>query len=329
MAIHIRRREFIFTLGGAAAAWPLAARSQQATKLPTVGLLATGSPASSGPWFAALVRGLRELGWIEGRTVAIEYRFAEGREERYVEIMDEFVRSKVDVIATVGAALYAAKQATSTIPIVFAIAADPVGMGLIASLARPGGNITGLSMQQTDAAPKRLELLREIIPDLRRLAIMANAEGSGALLDAREVQAGARTLGLDVVMLEVRRAEEIAPAFQAVKNRAEALYVVGDPLLTTNRLRIVTFALTARLPTMSNFGEFVKAGGLVSYGTSIPDMFRRAGGYVDKILRGAKPADLPVEQPTKFDLVINLITAQAFGLTIPPALLARADEVIE
>ena len=294
-----------------------------------MGLLASGSPASHGPWFAALVRGLRELGWIEGRTVAIEYRFAEGREERYVEIMDEFVRSKVDVIATTGATLYAAKQVTSTIPIVFAIAADPVGMGLIASLARPGGNITGLSLQQTDAAPKRLELLREIIPDLRRLAIMANVEGSGALLDVREVQAGARTLGLDVVMLEVRRAEEIAPAFQAVKNRAEALYVVGDPLITTNRLRIGTFALTARLPTMSNFGEFVKAGGLVSYGTSIPDMFRRAGGYVDKILRGAKPADLPVEQPTKFDLVINLITAQALGLTIPPMLLARADEVIE
>jgi putative tryptophan/tyrosine transport system substrate-binding protein len=325
----MRRREFITLLGGAAAAWPLAALGQRATKLPTVGLLATGSPASHGPWFAALVRGLRELGWIEGRTVAIEYRFAEGREERFVEIMDEFVRSKVDVIATTGAALYAAKQVTSTIPIVFAIAADPVGMGLIASLARPGGNITGLSMQQTDAAPKRLELLREIIPELRRLAIMANVEGSGALLDAREVQAAARTLGLDVVMLEVRRAEEIAPAFQAVKNRAEALYVVGDPLITANRLRIGTFALTARLPTMSNFGEFVKAGGLVSYGTSLPDMFRRAGGYVDKILRGAKPADLPVEQPTKFDLVINLITAQALGVTVPPTLLSIADEVIE
>ena len=323
------RREFIMLLGGAAADGRSRRARSRRQSCRRWGCLPPARQHPHGPWFAALVRGLRELGWIEGRTVAIEYRFAEGREERYVEIMDEFVRSKVDVIATVGAALYAAKQATSTIPIVFAIAADPVGMGLIASLARPGGNITGLSMQQTDAAPKRLELLREIIPDLRRLAIMANAEGSGALLDVREVQAGARTLGLDVVMLEVRRAEEIAPAFQAVKNRAEALYVVGDPLLTTNRLRIVTFALTARLPTMSNFGEFVKAGGLVSYGTSIPDMFRRAGGYVDKILRGAKPADLPVEQPTKFDLVINLITAQAFGLTIPPTLLARADEVIE
>jgi putative tryptophan/tyrosine transport system substrate-binding protein len=309
----MRRREFISFIGVTAAAWPLAVRAQPG-RLPTVGLLAAGTPASHGQWFAALVRRLRELGWIEGRNVAIEYRWAEGHEERYAEIAAEFVRLKVDVIATTGAALYVAKQATSTIPIVFAIAADPVGMGLVASLARPGGNITGLSLQQTEAAPKRLELLREIIPGLRRLAIMANVAGSGAMLDVREVQAGASTLGLDVVILEVRRVEEIAPAFEAIKGRADALYVVGDPFTTTNRIRIGTFALTARLPTMSNYREVVEVGGLMSYGTSIPDLFRRAGEYVDKILRGAKPADLPVEQPTKFDLVPG-ITVPRWGWT--------------
>jgi putative ABC transport system substrate-binding protein len=322
----MNRREVIAIVAGAAA-WPIAARAQQ-SKRPTVGLLATGSAASHGKWYAALVQRLHELGWVEGR-VAIDLRWAEGRPERFVEIVDEFVRQKVDVIATTGAALYAAKQATSTIPIVFAIAADPVGMGLVASLARPGGNITGLSLQQTDAAPKRLELLHEVLPGLRRLAIMANTTGSGVLLDVRQVQAGARSLGLDVDILEVRRVEEIAPAFDKIKGRVDAAYVVGDPLTTTNRVRIGTFALTARLPIMSNYREFLEVGGLISYGTSIPDLFRRAGDYVDKILRGAKPADLPVEQPTKFELVINLINAKALGIEVPPTLLARADEVIE
>ena len=273
---------------------------------------------------------LRELGWIEGRTVAIEYRWAEGRSERFAEIAAEFVRLKVDVIVTAGtAAVVAAKQATSVIPIVFAAAGDPVGTGLVASLARPGGNVTGLSNQSADLAGKRLELLREVVPGLRRLAIMANVGNPIGVLEMGEVQAAARTLGLEVVTLEIRRAEDIAPAFEALKGRADALYVVTDPLVNTNRIRINTLALGARLPTMHGIREYVEAGGLMSYGPNFPDLFRRAADYVDKILRGAKPADIPVEQPTKFDLVINLTTAKALGLDVPPTLLARADEVIE
>ena len=326
----MRRREFITLLGGAAAAWPLAARAQQPGKLPTIGFLGAATPAAWGQWVAAFVQRLRELGWIEGRTVAIEYRWAEGRSERYAEIAAEFVRLKVDVIVTQAtAAVLAAKQATSVIPIVFAVAADPVGSGLVASLARPGGNVTGLSIQATDLAGKRLELLREVVPGLRRLAIMANVGDPGAVLEMGEVQAAARTLGLEVATFEIRRAEDIAPAFEALKGRAEALYVCADPLVITNRIRINTLALGARLPTMYGFREYVEAGGLMSYGPNFPDLFRRAADYVDKILRGAKPADLPVEQPTKFDLVINLTTAKALGLTVPPTLLARADEVIE
>ena len=285
---------------------------------------------SQSQWVAAFVQRLRELGWIEGRTVAIEYRWAEGRSERFAEIAAEFVRLKVDVIVTAGtAAVVAAKQATSVIPIVFAAAGDPVGTGLVASLARPGGNVTGLSIQATDLAGKRLELLREVVPGLRRLAIMANVGNPAAVLEMGEVQAAARTLGLEVVTLEIRRAEDIAPAFEALKGRADALYVVGDPLVNTNRVRINTLALAARLPTMYGSREYVEAGGLMSYGANFPDLFRRAADYVDKILRGAKPADIPVEQPTKFDLVINLTTAKALGLDVPPTLLARADEVIE
>jgi putative ABC transport system substrate-binding protein len=329
MAIHIRRREFIFTLGGAAAAWPIAARSQQVGKLPTIGFLGSSTPAGGGQWLAAFVQRLRELGWIEGRTVTVESRWAEGRDARFAEIAAEFVRMKVDVIVSPGAALLPAKQATSTIPIVFPVAGDPVGSGLVASLARPGGNITGLSLQQTDVAGKRLDLLREVIPRIRRLAIMANVGGSSAAIEVSEAEAAARTLGLEAVVSEIRRMEDIAPGFDAFKDRVDALYVVGDPLVVTNRTRINILALAARLPTMYFAREFVEAGGLMSYGPNFPDLFRRAGDYVDKILRGAKPADLPVEQATKFDLVINLITARALGLTVPPLLLTRADEVIE
>ena len=316
-------------LGGATAAWPLAARAQQPAKLPTIGFLGGTTPATWSLFVAAFVQRLRELGWIEGRTIAIEYRWAEGRGERFAEIAAEFVRLNVDVIVTVGGAVLAAKQATSLIPIVFAAAADPVGSGLVASLARPGGNVTGLSSQFTDLAGKRLELLREMVPSLRRLAIMANAGYPAAVLEMAEVQATTRTLGLDVVTLELRRAEDIAPAFEALKGRAEALYVCAESLVTTNRVRINTLALAARLPTMHSIREYVEAGGLMSYGPNFPDLWRRAGDLVDKILRGAKPADIPVEQPTKFDLVINLTTAKALGLEVPPTLLARADEVIE
>jgi putative tryptophan/tyrosine transport system substrate-binding protein len=325
----MRRREFITLLGGAAAAWPLAGSAQQAGKLPTIGYLGSGTSATQGQWTAAFVQGLRDLGWIEGRTVAIEYRWAEGRHERYAEIAAEFVRRKVDVIVAIGTAVVAAKEATSVVPIVFPVAADPVGSGLVASLARPGGNVTGLSVQFTDLAGKRVELLREVAPGLRRLAIMVNVDDPGAALDMREVQATARTLGLDVVTLEIRRAEDIAPAFDALKGRADALYVCGDALVNTNRIRINTLAVGARLPTMHGFREYVEAGGLMSYGPDFSDLFRRAAEFVDKILRGAKPADLPVEQPTKFDLVINLTTAKALGLTISQSFLLRADTVIE
>jgi ABC-type uncharacterized transport system substrate-binding protein len=324
----MKRREFIGLIGGAAA-WPVVARAQQAAKLPTIGFLGASTPPAMSPWTAAFVQRLRELGWIEGRTVAIEYRWAEGRSERYAEIATELVRLKVDVIVTAGGAVVAVKQATSVIPIVFAVVNDPVGSGLVASLARPGGNVTGLSLQSSDLAGKRLELLREVVPGLRRLAIMADAGYPAAALEMGEVQATARTLGLDVVTFEIRRAEDIAPAFEAFTGRAEALYVVSDPLVGTHRIRNNTLALGARLPTMHGNREHVEAGGLMSYGPNFPDLYRRAADYLDKILRGAKPADLPVEQPTKFDLVINLKTAKALGLGISPTLLARADEVIE
>jgi putative tryptophan/tyrosine transport system substrate-binding protein len=324
------RREFITLLGGAVTAWPLGARAQQPGKLPTIGYLGSATPASQGQWVAALVQRLRELGWIENRTIAIEYRWAEGRTERAAEIAAEFVRRKVDIIVTSSTAgAVAAMQATSIIPIVFAAAGDPVGTGLVASLARPGGNVTGLSIQQTDIAAKKLELLREVVPSLGRLAVLANVAGPSVVLDMREVQATARTLGLEVITLEIRQGEDIVPAFEALNGRAEALYVVIDPLVNIHRIRINTLALAARLPTMHTFREGVEAGGLMSYGTNFPDLFRRTAEYVDKILRGAKPADIPVEQPTKFDLVINLTTARALGLTVPPSLLARADEVIE
>jgi putative ABC transport system substrate-binding protein len=326
----VRRREFISLIGGAAVAWPLAARAQQAGKLPTIGFLGANTPASQSQWTAAFVQRLRDLGWIEGRTVAIEYRWAEGRSERLAEIAAEFVRLKVDIVVTWGTIpALAIKEATSVIPIVFAAAGDPAGTGLVASLARPGGNVTGLSNQQGDLGGKRLELLREVVPDLRRLAIMLNVDAPASVLDMKEVHTKAGSLGLEVVTSEIRRAEDIAPAFEALKGRADALYVCTDPLVFTNLVRINTLALAARVPTMHGRREYVEAGGLMSYGPNFPDQFRRAADHVDKILRGAKPGDIPVEQPTKFDLVINLVTAKALGLDVPPTLLARADEVIE
>jgi putative ABC transport system substrate-binding protein len=325
----IGRRAFITLLGGAAA-WPLAARGQQPGKLPTIGFLGQSTRSAGSEWVAAFVQRLRELGWNEGRTIAIEYRWAEGREERFAEFAAELVRLKVDVIVTSGTpAVMASKQATSVIPIVFATAADPVGNNLVASLARPGGNVTGLSNLISDTGGKRLEFLREVVPGLRRLAIMANVGNPASVLEMGEVQAAAGTLGLEVTMLEIRRAQDIAPGFEALKGRGEALYICADALVNTNRIRINILAVGARLPTMHGSGDYVEAGGLMSYGVNFPDQFRRAADYVDKILKGAKPGDLPVEQPTKFYLIINLITAKALGIEIPPTLLARADEVIE
>jgi putative tryptophan/tyrosine transport system substrate-binding protein len=322
------RRDFITLLGGAAAAWPLAARAQQPAKLPTIGFL--GSDASAwGSWTAAFVQRLRELGWIEGRTIAIEYRWSEGRAERHAEIAAEFVRLKVDVIVSNAIAVPTLMQATAVIPIVFALGPDPVGAGVVASLARPGGNVTGLSNQSTDIAGKRLELLREVLPRLRRLAIIGNVDFPQGVLEMAEVQAVARGLGIKVAPLEIRRAEDIAPAFEALKAQADALYVVGDALVNVNRTRIMTFSLSARLPTIFTTRSFVQAGGLMSYGPNVSDQFRRTAELVDKILRGTKPGDIPVEQPSRFELVINLTTAKALGLTIPESFLLRADEVIE
>src|SRR5258705_5906462 len=324
----MRRRSFIGLVGGAAVAWPLAGLAQQAGKLPTIGFLGANATAFA-PWTAAFVAHLRELGWIEGRTVAIEYRWSEGRTERYTEIAVEFVRLKVDVILTVGSAVPAVKQATTVIPIVFAGGTDPVGRGLVANLPKPGGNVTGLSLQATNLAGKRIEFLREVLPQLRRLAIIFNVGNDQTVLEMGETHAAARTLGLEVAPLEIRRAEDIVPAFEAVKGQADALYVVIDQLVVANRTSILTSALGARLPTIFSTNDFVRAGGFMSYGPNYVDLFRHSADYVDKILRGTKPGDLPVEQPTKFELVINLVTAKALGLTIPESFLVRADEVID
>ena len=329
MTVTIGRRELLVALGGAAAAWPLAARAQQPTKLPTIGYLGTASASAWAPWTAAFVQRLHELGWTDGRTVAIQYRWAEGRAERSAELAAELAGLKVDVIVTGGNAALAAKQASSVVPIVFALVDDPVSMGLVASLARPGGNVTGLAINHADLAGKRLTLLREVVPGLHRVGIMANVEYPFAVLEVGEFETAARTLGLEVIRLEIRRAEDITPAFETLKGRAEALYVVGDALVTTHRIRINTLALAARVPTMHVVRELVEAGGLMSYGPNFADLFRRAADYVDKILRGTKPGEIPVEQPTKFNLVINLTTAKALGLTIPESFLLRADEVIE
>jgi len=324
----MRRRDFIKVVASSAITWPLSARAQQPSKLPTIGFLG-GEARAFGPWTTAFVARLHELGWIEGRTIAIEYRWSEGRPQLAAEFAAEIVRLNVDVIVTVGTYVAALKQATSVIPIVFAVAIDPLGAGFVASLAHPGGNVTGLSVQAADLAGKRLEILHEVVPNLHRIAVMFDANYRGSVVTVAEFQAAARTLGLEVAALEIRRAEDIAPAFETLKTEARALYVVQDALTVVNRTRIITLGLSARVPTIFDEREWVQAGGLISYGAMYPAIFRRAAELVDKILRGAKPADLPIEQPAKFELVINLTTAKAFGLAIPASLLARADEVIE
>ena len=324
----MRRRDFLTGIVVSSTV-PLTARAQQPGKLPTIGFLGA-SPSIESDRVAAFVQRLRELAWIDGRNLAIEYRWAEGRNERYAEAAAELVRLKVDIIVTVATpATLAAKQATTVIPIVFGAASDPIRTGLVESLARPGGNVTGLSNQISDTGGKKLEFMREIVPSLRQVAILANVGNPAAVLDMVEAQAAARKLGLEVTTSEIRRAADIAPAFDALKGHADALYVCTDPLVNTHRIRVNILALAARLPTIHSLREYVEAGGLMSYGPNIPDLLRRAADFVDKILHGARPVDIPVEQPTKFDLVINLTTAKALGLTIPPSLLARATEVIE
>jgi putative ABC transport system substrate-binding protein len=290
----MKRREFITLLGGSAAAWPLATRAQQASKLPTIGLLGASTPSDWSRWVAAFVQRLNALGWNEGRTIAIEYRWAEGQSERYTQIATEFVRRKVDIIVTVGSAVAAAKQATSAIPIVFAIANDPLGTGLVASLSRPGGNVTGLSVLAPELAGKRVELLREVIPGFRRLAIMGNASYPAAMLEMNATEAAARTLSFDVTRLEIRRAEDIWPAIGSLNGSAGALYTCADSLVSANVTRINAFALAVQLPTLHYTRDHIEPDGLMSYGPSYADLFRRAADLVDKILRGAKPADIPV-----------------------------------
>jgi len=324
----MRRRAFIALLSGAAA-WPLAARAQQAAKLPTIGFLGGATPSLWSAWVSAFVQRLRELGWVEGRNVAIEYRWADGHVERYVEVVAEFVRLKVDVIVTGGSATPVAMRATSTIPIVFALAVDPIAMGLITNLARPGGNVTGLSALSPETASKRLEILREVVPSLGRVALLGNVGNAGTVDEIREVQAAAQTLGVEIDRLEIRRPADIAVAFERLTSGAQALYVCPDALINANRARIGILALGMRLPTMFGFREYIDPAGLMSYGPHIPDLFRRAGEFVDKILRGARAGDLPVEQPTKFELVVNLTVAKALGLKLSESFLVRADEVIE
>jgi putative ABC transport system substrate-binding protein len=276
-----------------------------------------------------LVQRLDELGWIEGRNVAIEYRYADGRADRYDEIAAEFVRLKVDLIVTTGPAAQQARKATSVIPIVLPLSGDPVGVGLAASLARPGGNVTGLSIMQPELASKKVELVREVVPDIRRLAILVNPGFRDVVLEANEAQRLAQSLGIAVATPNAGRAEEIMPALESLKDHPDALYVPSDATFNSNRIAINTFALNARIPTMLAFRELVEAGGLMCYGPNYTSMFRRAAEYADKILRRTTPADMPFEQATKFDLVINLRTAKAIGLTIPESFLIRADEVLE
>ena len=305
--------------------------AQQAPKIPKVGLLASSTPTAAGHVVEAFRQALRELGYVEGKTVVLEVRYGEARPERLPELARELVGLKVDVI--VGGAdggTAALKRETQTIPIVMGNSSDPVGTGFVASLARPGGNVTGLSTMSPELSGKRLELLRDAVPGVSRVAFLWNPDVRGNVLDYKDAEGAARSLRLELQSVEVSRAEDLDRAFSAVTNeRAQALVLPPNPVGFANRGRIASFAQKHRLPTMSAQREYVDAGGLMSYGHSLTDMYRRAAVYVDKILKGAKPADLPVEQPTKFELVINLKTAKGLGLTIPQSLIRRADQVIQ
>jgi putative ABC transport system substrate-binding protein len=325
----MRRRQFLALLSGVAIAHSHAARAQQKTRPLTIGVLGVATALAWKPLIAAFLQRLHDLGWVEGRDVNIEYRWAEGHSERFAELADSLVRLNVDVIVTAGGAVVAAKQATTAIPIIFAVASDPIGTGLIASLAHPGGNVTGLSVQAPDLAGKRVELLRELIPNLRRFAIMANPGYAAAAREMNEVQTAGRAFNLETNIFEIHESKDIAVAIEALKGSTDVLYVCIDPLTDTNQMMITQSTTAARIPTMNAFRDGVRAGSLIFYGPNIEDLFRRAADFVDKILRGAKPADIPVEQPTKYDLVINVKAAKALGLTVPPTLLTRADEVIE
>jgi putative ABC transport system substrate-binding protein len=327
----MKRREFITLLGGSAAAWPLAARAQQPERMRRIGvLIGVAGDAETKAWVATFRKRLDELGWKGDDNQKIEERWTAGDPEQNRTFAGELLAMKPDAIFAFSSVAVAALQRESrAVPIVFTAISDPVGSGFVASLARPGGNVTGLSNQNLDVASKRVTLLREIVPGLRRLGVMHNPGNPVLILEMREVREAAHTMGLDVIPVEIRYAEDIAPAFEALQGPALSLYVSGDPLVNSNALRINTLALIRRLPTIHAERAQLETGGLISYGVNRADLYRRGADYVDKILRGAKPGDIPVQQPTKFDLVINLITAKALGLTVPPTLLATADEVIE
>jgi putative ABC transport system substrate-binding protein len=333
----MRRREFITLLGGAAAGWPLAARAQQPAKVHRVGFIASVAPVSelvganpSSPVARDFVQGLRELGYVEGKNLVLEWRSAELRLERMPELVAELVGLKVDVlVAPAGPAALAAKNATQTIPIVM-MTADPVGLGLIGSLSRPGGNVTGLSFYYEAITAKKLELLKELVPGLARVGVLRNPPNPGDPIFWKEAEVAAQRLGVALEDLEVRGPEDFEAAFATAKQRsAQALLAFDNPLTFAYRSRVTALAASSRLPVMYGSREFPDAGGLMSYGPSIIHLYRQAASFVDKILKGAKPADLPVEQPTKFELVINVKVAKALSLTVPPSLLTLADEVIE
>jgi ABC-type uncharacterized transport system substrate-binding protein len=329
----VKRREFIALLGGSVAAWPLAARAQQKTGAPTIGFLLPGGSRTTvvRGQLEAFHQALKEYGWVEGQNISVEYRFADGREDALAKIAAELVRLRVDIIVAEGtAAIRAAKSVTQTIPIVMATSADPVGNGLVASLHRPGGNVTGASSRNAELAGKRLQLLTEIVPGLGRAVVLSNAANPSAAMEVEQTKAAAQSLGVEIHVVEVPGPDQFESAFAAVtRARPGALIVLPDPMLYGQHPRVVTFATASHLPVLFPEKEVVRAGGLIAYGQSIPDSFRRAARYVDKILRGAKPADLPVEQPTAFELTVNLQTARAIGVTIPSSILAGADEVIE
>ena len=325
--MDLRRRDILAGLL-CAGAWPLAARAQAPGK--TIAMLGAATPTAWGPMVTSFEERLRELGWIDGRTATVVYRWAEGDSSRYAGIAAELVAMKVDVIVTVGSAAATVMRAISTIPIVLAAAVDPVASGFVQSLAHPGGNVTGLSLQSSEIGNKRLEILREAIPGLNHLAVMANAGYAGSARESAAVQETARKLGLTADALDIRRADDIAPAIHSMKDRAKALYICTDSLVVSNWPKINAAAREANVATMWGAREWIRTdGGFMSYGPNESSQFRQAADYVDKILKGANPADLPVAQPTKIDLAVNLKTAKALGISIPETFLLRADEVIE
>jgi len=329
MAIHIRRRELLSTLGGSVVAWPLAARAQQSGKLWRMGFLSAVSRELSS--HAALQQGMRELGYVEGKDFVLEWRSVEGKYERFPEIIGELVRLKSDVFVTgVTAALPALQRATTTIPIVMAYSTDPVGNGLVASLVRPGGNITGLAGSSDDSSPKQLELLTTIVPNISHIGLLGNPDTETYSSVLKRAQDAAQKVGLSVVPIAARNPQEIESAFAGfVKERVPAVMVASDAIFFGQRQRVAELALNNRLPTMFSLREYAEAGGLMSYGENISDFFHRSAFYVDKIFKGAKPSELPIEQPTHFNLVINRKTADLLRVTIPPQLYIFADEIIE